>query len=102
MDILQIIIIPGYCVSKGIAGQELQGFPSMTFHLANGADLVVDAGGLFYQADQNSFCLSIQPQVQPNFPSIIGITAQQDYNVAFDLDERNIYFQGIDCEVLDD
>lgn len=28
---------------QGIASQELQGFPAMTFHLANGADILINS-----------------------------------------------------------
>ncbi|CAK7345749.1 unnamed protein product [Dovyalis caffra] len=86
---------------EGIASRDVQGFPVLTFHLANGADLVSDSESLFFPVEPNVFCLSMQPSGNGE-PSVIGVMAQPYYNVAFDLQEKKIYLQRIDCQLLDD
>jgi hypothetical protein len=91
---------------KGKVGQDLVGFPAVTFHFAEGADLVVDTESMFYQATPNIFCMAVrQASVYgKDFKdfSVIGLMAQQYYNVAYDLNKHKLFFQRIDCELLDE
>uniref|UniRef100_A0A7N0VEZ2 Peptidase A1 domain-containing protein n=1 Tax=Kalanchoe fedtschenkoi TaxID=63787 RepID=A0A7N0VEZ2_KALFE len=82
---------------KGVVRRDLKGFPVTTFHLAEGAELVVDIDGVFRQVEEDVFCLAV---AETQEGSMIGILAQQYYNVGYDLDEGRIYFQRIDCELL--
>lgn len=34
--------------------------------------------------------------------SVIGMMAQQNYNVGYDIGQNKLYFQRIDCELLKD
>ncbi|XP_061964065.1 aspartic proteinase CDR1 [Populus nigra] len=91
---------------KGKVGQDLVGFPAVTFHFAEGADLVLDTESMFYQATPNIFCMAVrQASVYgKDFKdfSVIGLMAQQYYNVAYDLNKHKLFFQRIDCELLDE
>ncbi|KAL3586394.1 hypothetical protein D5086_013261 [Populus alba] len=91
---------------RGKVGQDLVGFPAVTFHFAEGADLVVDTESMFYQATPNIFCMAVrQASVYgKDFKdfSVIGLMAQQYYNVAYDLNKHKLFFQRIDCELLDE
>lgn len=87
----------------GILGKDLVGFPVVTFHFAEGADLALDTGSLFIQMTDDTFCMAVGPISSTSLwfkPSIIGLLAQQSYNMGYDLDNQQIYFQRIDCELL--
>lgn len=85
---------------KGDLKRDMKGFPVTTFHFADGADLVVDVDGMFRQVDEDTFCMAVVDAGESKGFSILGILAQQYYNVGYDLDGLRIYFQRIDCEVL--
>ncbi|KAJ8750050.1 hypothetical protein K2173_013965 [Erythroxylum novogranatense] len=90
---------------KGIVTQVAQGFPVLTFHFADGADLILDIMSMFIQVNPNAFCLGIAPSdgiTSSGSLSIIGMLAQQYYNVGYDLNASKMYFQRIDCELLED
>ncbi|XP_021896010.1 LOW QUALITY PROTEIN: aspartic proteinase nepenthesin-1-like, partial [Carica papaya] len=96
---------------NGKVGRDLVGFPAVTFHFAGDVDLVLEKESMFYQFSASPYpdvlCMAVRPSTEngmahTNF-SIIGLMAQQYYNnVAYDLDNRKLYFQKIDCELLDD
>ncbi|KAL5774974.1 hypothetical protein ACOSP7_012531 [Xanthoceras sorbifolium] len=96
----------GYLCYFGEVSRDVEGFPVMTFHFAEGADLVLDAYGMFLQVQSQVFCLAIVPSSIADDGikdrSLIGMVAQQNYNVAFDLGTSRLYFQRIDCELLDE
>lgn len=92
----------GLCF-KGVVGRDLIGLPPLTFHFAGGADLVLESGSLFRQHGRDRFCLAILPSDSEMLNlSVIGILAQQNYNVAFDLEQRKVFFRRIDCQLLGD
>lgn len=92
----------GLCF-KGVVSRDLIGFPTLTFHFAGGADLVLESGSLFRQHGGDRFCLAILPSDSEMLNlSVIGILAQQNYNVAFDLQQMKVFFRRIDCELLED
>ncbi|KAF8405802.1 hypothetical protein HHK36_007879 [Tetracentron sinense] len=45
----------------GKVDDDLEGFPSVTFHFKGGADVVVDLWGIFVQVSPNILCLAIIP-----------------------------------------
>ena len=94
--------IPGWPCYKGRANEDLRGFPALTFHFAEGAELVLDTNSLFVQKNQNVFCLAILESNLKGIRSVMGIMAQQHYNVGYDLIGKRVYFQRIDCELLKD
>ncbi|KAE9446384.1 hypothetical protein C3L33_21718, partial [Rhododendron williamsianum] len=102
--VLQMVIVqdhPDLLCYMGEASRALKGFPVVTFHFAGGADLVLDADAMFHQLEVDLFCMFVRPTAFKD-STIIGIRAQQYYNIAYDLDEMNLYFQRIDCQLLED
>lgn len=94
--------IPGWACYKGRVDEDLRGFPWLTYHFAQGADLVMDEKSLFVQKNRHVFCLAILESHLNSVGSVIGIMAQQHYNVAFDLKGKRVHFLRIDCEFLED
>ncbi|KAF5725879.1 aspartic proteinase CDR1-like [Tripterygium wilfordii] len=90
----------------GSVSRDLAGFPVVTFRFADGADLGLDVGSLFSQVSRDVFCMAVGPSyVNGNSRqklSVIGMMAQQQYNVGFDLNSKMLFFQRIECELLDD
>ncbi|XP_028751360.1 aspartic proteinase CDR1-like [Neltuma alba] len=87
----------------GTLSTDLVGFPVVTFHFAEGADLVLDKESLFIQRNNDTFCTAVAPINVVDLwskPSIIGLLAQQGYNIGYDLNNKDIYFQRIDCELI--
>ncbi|KAK7413035.1 hypothetical protein VNO78_04870 [Psophocarpus tetragonolobus] len=87
----------------GSISRDLVGFPVVTFHFADGADLALDTGSFFYQLLDDVFCMTVGPVSSLNIKSkssIIGLLAQQNYNVGYDLVNQFVYFQRIDCVLL--
>nr|KYP62289.1 Aspartic proteinase nepenthesin-1 [Cajanus cajan] len=87
----------------GSISRDLVGFPVVTFHFSDGADLALDSGSFFHQFNDKVFCMTIGPVNDldnRSKPSVIGLLAQQSYNVGYDLDNHLVYFQRIDCELL--
>ncbi|CAN1328451.1 Probable aspartic protease At2g35615 [Linum perenne] len=83
---------------KGTVNAEGREFPIMELRFAGEAVIEIDNRGMFIQADNNTFCFAVIRS--PNL-SIIGIMAQQGYNVGYDLKASRIYFQGLDCQILE-
>ncbi|CAN1166764.1 Aspartic proteinase CDR1 [Linum perenne] len=81
----------------GTVDKEAFGFPPLGYHFEDGAQLLVDSVGLFVQVLDDAFCLGIH---RTAYISIIGMTAQQGYNVGFDIKEKRMYFHSIYCEYL--
>ncbi|XP_059636144.1 aspartic proteinase CDR1-like [Cornus florida] len=93
----------GHLCYKGILSRDLKGFPVVTFHFAGGADLGLDITSLFQQDGPDVFCMAVLgSDDEDRGTSVIGIRAQQYYNIAYDLNYMKLYFQRIDCELLED
>ncbi|XP_050374532.1 aspartic proteinase CDR1-like [Argentina anserina] len=87
---------------KGTIDQDLVGFPVATFHLAGGVDLVMDKASFFEVVSENEVCMAVQMAVgEGDSLNVIGILAQQNYNVAYDIAAKKVYLQSIDCELLE-
>ncbi|CAI0394733.1 unnamed protein product [Linum tenue] len=82
---------------KGTVGQDTKGFPALGLQFAGGADLVADNNGMFKQVQDDVFCFAF---VRSPAISVVGMMAQQGYNVGYDLDQGVIHFQSMDCEIL--
>ncbi|KAK6248168.1 hypothetical protein QUC31_019733 [Theobroma cacao] len=85
---------------NGTINQDLEGFPTVTFHFVGEAELVLDTSSLFAQIEPDRFCLAVLP-IDGN-QTIIGLMAQQNYNVAYDINENKLSFLRIDCQLLED
>lgn len=90
---------------SGVVSQDLSGFPLVTFHFAEGAVLDLDVTSMFIQTTENEFCMAMLPgnYFGDDYESFspIGMLAQQNYNVGYDLNGMRVYFQRFDCELLD-
>ncbi|ESQ46340.1 hypothetical protein EUTSA_v10000692mg [Eutrema salsugineum] len=92
----------------GRVSEELIGFPVVTFRFSGGAELAMEASSMFYTMleSENVFCMAVRPTTVHGVGyrdfTAIGLMAQQYYNIAYDLKERNVYLQRIDCVLLDD
>ncbi|CAK9160183.1 unnamed protein product [Ilex paraguariensis] len=86
----------------GILNKDLKGFPVVTLNLAGGADLVLDITSMFRQQRNGLVCMAVKISEDNGIGtmSIIGVMAQQNYNVAYDLTTMKLYLQRIDCELL--
>lgn len=87
----------------GSISKDLTGFPVVTFHFADGADLAMDSRSFFSQVSNDIFCMTIGPASNIDIkskPSVVGLLAQQSYNVGYDLVNNYVYLQRIDCELL--
>lgn len=94
---------PGYeppCY-EGVIDRDLAGFPILIFNFAGGADLALDPKSLFVEALPNQFCMAVAPSARNPSLSVIGLLAQQNYNIGYDLAGKTISFQRIDCELLE-
>ena len=90
---------------RGTINEDLVGFPTVTFHFCGGAELVLETHNLFFQFLPNELCLAVQPSYankKLGNLSIIGLFAQQNYNVAYDIFGNTVSFERIDCELLDE
>lgn len=77
---------------NGVVTRDLAGFPLVTFKFAGGA-----------QMSDDIFCMTVYPSSNARVSfSIIGVGAQQNYNVGYDLDKKLIYFLKTDCELMID
>ncbi|CAN1166773.1 Aspartic proteinase CDR1 [Linum perenne] len=76
----------------GSVEREAEGFPVLGFHFLDGADLVIDRFGIFIQVKNDIFCLAI---TRSDRLTIIGLNAQQGYNVGYDLKALSVYFESI-------
>ncbi|CAL1358741.1 unnamed protein product [Linum trigynum] len=83
---------------SGSVSKEGRGFPALGLHFADGAELVVESSGMFIPAGDGVFCLAV---VRSESFNIVGMMAQQGYNVGYDLNESRVYFQDIDCQLLE-
>ncbi|WJX24059.1 hypothetical protein P8452_13214 [Trifolium repens] len=93
-------IYPWMLCYAGSISKDLTGFPVVTFHLAGGADLVLDSLSFFEQY-VDAFCMTVGPSSQVGIDvSLIGLSAQQSYNVGYDKSNSLMYLQRIDCELL--
>ncbi|KAA8522703.1 hypothetical protein F0562_009135 [Nyssa sinensis] len=92
---------PNQLCYNGTVSRDLQTFPSVTFQFARGADLVLEITSMFHQTADDILCLAALETPISNL-NIIGIMAQQSYNVAYDLKEMEVSFQRIECELLED
>ncbi|XP_038695461.1 aspartic proteinase CDR1-like [Tripterygium wilfordii] len=89
---------------EGDIEKDLSGFPVVTFHFAGGAELGLEIGSMFIEHGLGRFCMAVKGSDLngSNGLSVIGIMAQQNYNVAFDLIGKAVYFQMIDCQLLEE
>lgn len=77
------------------------GFPIITFHFSDGAELSLDVKSMFIKVAPNIFCLAVTPSIGGDL-NIIGVAAQQNYNIGYDIKAMKVSFERIDCGILFD
>ncbi|KAL3744007.1 hypothetical protein ACJRO7_013284 [Eucalyptus globulus] len=86
----------------GTMGKDLQGFPVVTFHFENGAELILDINSMFFQVTPAMFCMTVvQSDLTLRGLSLIGVLAQQYHNIGYDIQGKQLFIQRIDCRYLD-
>ncbi|XP_030456277.2 aspartic proteinase CDR1-like [Syzygium oleosum] len=87
---------------SGRVERDLEGFPVVTLLFSGGAQLSLDTNSLFFQLTSDVLCMSILP-ITPAMDgeSMIGVLAQQSYNVGYDIKQGKIFFQRMDCRLLE-
>ncbi|XP_009786656.1 aspartyl protease UND-like [Nicotiana sylvestris] len=100
----------GLLCFEGRVSEDLENFTEVIFHFSGGADLAVGPDALFDQSRQRVFCMTILPTSanmsildhEAENLTIIGISAMQDYNFGFDIKEKLVYVEDVDCKTLSD
>ncbi|KAK9190205.1 hypothetical protein WN943_018807 [Citrus x changshan-huyou] len=67
--------------------------------------VIITVDSMFHQPRADTFCMAVNPTIiddQHMKYSLIGTTAQQNYNVGYDIGRKQMTFQMMDCEFLDD
>ena len=100
--LVQLVSRPSFAAPcfNGVINRDLVGFPVVTFNFANGVDLALDVESLFIETSPNQFCMAVLPSIA-NDMTIIGVMAQQNYNIAYDLAGSSVSIERIDCELLE-
>ncbi|CAN6547475.1 unnamed protein product [Malus baccata var. baccata] len=62
----------------------------------------VPSGLCYKDYGEDEFCMAVQVSPKGSDLNVVGIMAQQHYNVAYDIAASQVYFQSIDCQLLDD
>ncbi|XP_039164407.1 aspartic proteinase CDR1 [Eucalyptus grandis] len=94
--------LPKFLCYTGSMERDLTGFPVVTLLFSGGAQLSLDTNSMFFQLTTNVLCMTIL-SVTPAMKGVstIGVLAQQSYNVGYDIKQGKIFFQRIDCSVLE-
>ncbi|KAI3435442.1 Peptidase A1 domain-containing protein, partial [Psidium guajava] len=86
----------------GTMQKDLQQFPVVTFHFEDGAELVLDIDNMFFQVKPNMFCMTVvQSDLRLQGLSLVGVMAQQYHNIGYDIPQKKLFIQRIDCDLLD-
>ncbi|KAF7838005.1 aspartic proteinase CDR1-like [Senna tora] len=72
---------PSSCY-EGVIEREASGFPVVRFHFEGGAELGLDVNSFFHENGKDEFCVALEESEEL---SVIGVMAQQSYNVGFDV-----------------
>ncbi|KAM0966993.1 hypothetical protein ACFX1X_022996 [Malus domestica] len=94
--------VPSGLCYKGNIREDLTGFPDVVLNFAGGAEVGLDVESAFQDYGEGEFCMAVQLSPEGSDLNVVGIMAQQHYNVAYDLAASQVYFQRIDCQLLDD
>lgn len=78
--------------------KDLDGFPTVTFHFKDDADLVLERWSVFSKMIDGIFCLAFIPGKLGGL-SVIGNKVQQTYNFGFHLERNELSFERLDCSI---
>ncbi|GER35487.1 eukaryotic aspartyl protease family protein [Striga asiatica] len=81
----------------------LEPFPKVTLHFQNRAYMELTPDNVFFEADDNLFCLAILPSsLLRRNTTILGNVMQQNFNIAFDLEGEELAFNRMSCKSVED
>ncbi|CAN1328285.1 hypothetical protein LINPERPRIM_LOCUS34389 [Linum perenne] len=83
---------------KGSVYREARGFPPIGIQFIEEGELVLDNFGMFKQVEDDKFCLAFLRSTIG--VSLIGMMAQQGYNIGYDLIKEKLYIKDIDCQTV--
>ncbi|KAK2970512.1 hypothetical protein RJ640_001717 [Escallonia rubra] len=95
---------PDWLCYKGIVTQDLVGFPVVILHFSGGADLELGIENIFHDRGEDRFCMAVDlaDEKTPRGINLLGIAIQKYLNLGFDLSAGKLYFERIDCQLLED
>ncbi|CAN1328412.1 Aspartic proteinase CDR1 [Linum perenne] len=79
---------------KGSVYREARDFPPIGIQFVEEGELVLDNFGMFKQVEDDKFCLAF---LRTDSVSLIGMMAQQGYNIGYDLVRKRLYIKDTDC-----
>lgn len=104
--VMRRVVYPGHedaLCYKGVLGRDLKGFPGVTFRFSGEVDLVLGVESMFKQGKNEYVCMAVRLSEANGLHdglSLIGLMAQQYYNVGYDLAAKTLSFLGIDCQLV--
>lgn len=85
------------CFYGSLEELERSDFPALSFNFAEGATLKLDEDDLFIRSGVNFYCMTVKRSstLSSDFRrlTVIGLTAQQDYIMGFDLENSRLYMK---------
>ncbi|KAK4415353.1 Aspartic proteinase nepenthesin-2 [Sesamum alatum] len=88
---------------NGVLTRDLTGFPTVQFQFQGDATMEVTDDNIFQQTYEGTFCLAILPsEVLGTSISLLGSLMQQYFYIAYDLREKKLAFQRMECNAVDD
>ncbi|OIT31152.1 aspartyl protease und [Nicotiana attenuata] len=81
----------------GHVSEDVKYFPDVRIQFSEGACLALPPESLFDQTFGDAFCMTIESSEKDL--TIIGFFAMQNYNVGFDLVEKQMYLEYVECEI---
>ncbi|XP_048318526.2 aspartic proteinase nepenthesin-2 [Ziziphus jujuba] len=93
--------IPTALCYKGVISRDLVGFLEVSFGFSGGAELSMGTESLFEEYGEGEFCMAVHESMSKSDLTVVGIMAQQGYNVAYDGVGMTVSFQSIDCQLLE-
>ncbi|CAN1166749.1 Probable aspartic protease At2g35615 [Linum perenne] len=79
---------------KGSVYREARDFPPIGIQFVKEGELILDNFGMFKQVEDDKFCLAF---LRTDSVSLIGMMAQQGYNIGYDLVRKRLYIKDTDC-----
>ncbi|KAL0404645.1 UNVERIFIED_CONTAM: Aspartic proteinase nepenthesin-2 [Sesamum radiatum] len=88
---------------NGVLTRDLTGFPTVQFQFQGDATMELTDENIFQQTYDGTFCLAILPsETLRTSISLLGNLMQQYFYIAYDLRDKKLSFQRMDCNIVDD
>ncbi|KAL0359755.1 UNVERIFIED_CONTAM: Aspartic proteinase nepenthesin-2 [Sesamum angustifolium] len=88
---------------NGVLTRDLMGFPTVQFQFQGDTTMELTDENIFQQTYDGTFCLAILPsETLGTSISLLGNLMQQYFYNAYDLRDKKLSFQRMDCNTVDD